>query len=188
MKRGFVGQIYSAVDFQKSITFLNAAGVEIENISVGQTFSDFIATLNNGDTVVVKSYVDIVASLHELFSLTLSLAERGILIESLDEPRLNFLTNQSSVTRELDRLDGSLRKFRTKKGLDKARANGQVLGRPTGTQKISKGSMNKAVNLYTSSDMAVYKICNMTGINPRALYRHIKINGIAHRSNLVAEL
>lgn len=188
MKRGFVGQVNSVLDFQKSIERLGAADVDMENISVNQDFSEFATTLNSGDTVVVISYVDLVGSLHKLFTMTIDLAERDILIESLDEPWLDFLARQPIVTRELERLDGALRKHCVKQGLAKARSNGQVLGRPLGTNKIPNISMQKAINMYVGSDIAVDKICHLVGVNTRSFYRYIKLSGIAYRSNVSAEL
>ena len=107
----------------------------IDRVCIGTAWGAFVKEVPNGATVVVYS-VDFFSSLMELLSTLAALQERGITLRSLQEPWLSEETGSTAeFLLKLRTLAVRLHQNRTRQGLQKARAAGKQLGRPTGYRK-----------------------------------------------------
>ena len=128
----------SVAQLRKSLDAFEQAGFDADKTVVGPSFDRFLTTVSDRSTVVVHS-VDFFSSLMELLSTLAALQERGITLRSLQEPWLNEkVESTADFLVKLKQLASRLHQRRTRQGLQKARAAGKTLGRPTGYRKTGR--------------------------------------------------
>lgn len=66
-------------------------------------------------------------------------------------------------------MEASLIRERVIAGLEAAKENGKILGRPPHTKQVSK-----ALHLYTTTNLSVYEIARHCQLSPSTIYKHIK--------------
>ncbi|MEG1648344.1 MAG: recombinase family protein [Rikenellaceae bacterium] len=151
---------------------MNKADVDLENIVINEEFYSFVKSLQRGDCVVIYS-LSVFGSILELLTAVVNLEEKGIKIESVSEPWFNDYNSNISFVKGLNDIGRKLVGIRTKKGLGKARAKGQKLGRPFGTTTSSE-KVKEAERIRQSSNVTIAKACEMAGCQPRTYYRYIR--------------
>lgn len=173
MKKGYITDVTSVKELQNIISLFEKAGVDSDNICINCRFDEIVTQAEPGDTLVVMSYADVFKSIHDFLSQYMSLTARGISVVSLTEANIKIEQEHIDFVRELHGLYGRLRAVTTRKGLNRARAEGKKLGRPVGTTKIN-AKFYKVDELRRSSKLSIAKACEMAGCNPRSYYRYME--------------
>lgn len=126
-----------------------------------------------GDTVVVWKLDRLARSLKQLIETVEGLEDRGIgfkvLTENLDTttPGGKMIFHIFGALAEFER---SLIRERTVAGLEAARANGQVGGRP---RSLSDEDLNVARALLADNKLTVAQIATRLNTSPATLYRYL---------------
>lgn len=133
-------------------------------------FEQLLDTLKSGDTLLVRSVIDIESDFEVLqHDILPYLSELKIELHSIDEPFLSGLDYMETMKRFVDLIDyynRQRRKIKYQKAVKE-----QKVGRPSKSDKIEK-----AVRLYKSKKYKVDDICSLTGVSKSALYKHLKKN------------
>ena len=141
MEYVFVPKIASLQELKQHTEAFEQIGCKLDAVAIGSSWGEFVAKVPDGATVVVYS-VDFFPSLMELLSTLAALQEREITLRSLQEPWLSQeVGSTADFLLKLRTLAVRLHQNRTRQGLQKARAAGKTLGRPTGYRK--PGRRNK---------------------------------------------
>lgn len=134
--------------------------------------ADALAYAREGDTIVVQRLDRLARSLRQLLETVEDLDGRGIGLRSLSEA----IDTGTSGGRLVMQIFGALAEFerslireRTTAGLEHARAQGRVGGRPPA---LSEEKATQARTLLQHSDLPVGKIAHQLGISRSALYAH----------------
>ena len=128
----------SVAQLRKSLDAFEQAGLDADKTQIGPSFEAACKRIPDRSVVVVYS-VDFFPSLMELLSTLAALQERGIALRSLQEPWLSEETGSTAeFLLKLRTLAVRLHQNRTRQGLQKARAAGKQLGRPTGYRKAKR--------------------------------------------------
>lgn len=178
MKYGYVSRIDSAKEFQNYILLFEQRGVILDNIVINSDFDSFITSLVKGDTVVVFSYIGVFASLSAYLTTVIELLERGITIESLQQPNISINCSNEDLIRELNALNQQLRSSSSLKGMTKSRTEGKRLGRPRGSSLELRKKVVQVEKLCRESNLTVVAACKLTGCNMKTYYRLKKDVGL----------
>ena len=136
-----------------------------------------LTLLKEGDTLIVCEFSRISRSVQQLIAIAEDLNERKVnfvsLKENIDtstaEGKLFYTIIAAFAAFEVDMI-----RQRVKEGLEAARKEGRVGGRPaTGKDKLAT-----AAKLYTANEMSVKAICETVGISRSVLYAYLKENNI----------
>ena len=129
--------------------------------------------MRSGDTLVVWKLDRLARSLKQLIHTVEDLAERSIGLRSLTEQ----LDTTSPGGRLVFHIFGALAEFeraiireRTMAGLEAARSQGRVGGRPPA---LSEKDLAAARALMSNPEITVAEIARRLGVNPSTLYRAI---------------
>lgn len=156
---------------------LEASGVLHANIMCVEHFSQVYDILKEGDVVYVCSFAYFFSSISKLFSGIEGVFSRKCSIVSLDEPWLDV---SAGIMGRLCELEHRMAVRRTKDGLEKARSQGRVLGRPKGScSPETAAKLRLCVSLYENSDMKVLEICRTVGCNMKSFYKYMHDNGVS---------
>lgn len=172
MKYGYMGKVNSVKEFQKYVQLFEGSGVFLDNIVINVDFDKHIASLKTGDTVVVCSYVGLFPSLGSYMTTAIELVERGIIIESLQEPNICVNSSNSESIRELNALNHLLHSASSANSINKLKEDGKRVGRPRGS--CSSGIRKKVARvekLRRESSISVVDACHQAGCNLRTYYR-----------------
>lgn len=157
MKKGFMQAAGDPHSVWQSIVELNEAGVDTRSITVGESFSDFVATLDRGDQVVVTRLEQISSSVSQLTELVCAMASRGAALRVLDNPWFEEVFPPDRKP-SFDHVKGNKEK-------------GRRPGRPPGN---NVQIMNRCVDLYRSSQTSIRQICEQLGCSERTIYRYLR--------------
>lgn len=140
---------------------------------------ELLAFLQPGDTLVIYRLDRLARGTQHLLKL----------LEEFEERQINFVSiqNQIDTTTPMGKLiftimgafaemEAALIRERVLAGLRTARANGVKLGRPSNTEQI-----DKAIELYTETDLTTQQIVNQSGVSIATLYRHLNIRELPLR-------
>lgn len=138
-----------------------------------------ILCLKPGDTLVVFKLDRLARSTQHLLKLMDFFKENDINFISIDNnidtstPMGKFFFTVMSAFSEME---ADLIRERIFSGLDAAKKNGTILGRPELTKQV-----NYALELYQYSDWPVSKIANYCKLSKGTIYNHIKKEKISKR-------
>lgn len=178
MKYGYISEIGTAKEFQEYIVLFEQQGVALENVIINRSFDEFIASLKEGDTAIICSYVGLFVSIGSYLTAVTELLERGILIESLLEPNMRITRSNVALIRELNTLNHQLRSRSSLKVMSRLKDEGKKVGRPRGSSSTLLKKVAQTERLCQESDISVVAACKLTGCNPKTYYR-LK-NGAEH--------
>lgn len=172
MRRGFIKQVASAKELQQIIGGFANANVEADAILIAPSFEDIYRSLQKGDVIVVQNYASIstLGSINNFFDTINEIVAKGVEMESLEEPNVPINNKTVLIFQMVYELSYELRKTKTMQGLNKARAEGKILGRPMGTKKLME-KVKKVDKLREIDGMSVTKACQIVGCLPRTYYR-----------------
>lgn len=173
MKRGYIPQNTSAAEVMQLIHKFEICGISVVDVSINQDFDSLAKSVDQGDTIIVSSYLSVFGSLTELLNRVLELWERAVVLESLSEPTVAATEKEIDYVKQLRELGTLLQASRTKKGLVRAKEQGKKLGRPNGSTKTNPNVLT-AINLRKTSKISVEKACAIAGCKPRTYYRYLE--------------
>lgn len=131
-------------------------------------FEELLDTISHGDTLLVRSVVDMDGDINCLTNDILPyLKELKVELISCEEPFLCGLEYADTMKRIVQLLK-SFTKQKAKQGYQKAVKENRV-GRPANVNNAAK-----AVELYRTGKYKIAEIVKMTGISKSTLYRHLK--------------
>lgn len=144
-----------------------------------------LAQLKSGDQLVVWKLDRLGRRTCELMSLQESLEKRNITLVSLTEhldtstPIGKFAFHILCCVAEMER---NIISERTIAGLNSAKAQGRVGGRPVGltenAKRIAKIASMEYMSYLENKDRTIDDICRKVGISRATLYKYIKLEGI----------
>lgn len=171
MKYGYISKIESAKEFQNYIQLFEQREVALDNIVINTDFDTLLASLVQGDTVIILSYIGVFASLSSYMTTVIELLERGITIESLQQPDVRVNSSNEALIRELNALNRLLRSNSSLKGMTKSITDGKRLGRPHGSSPELRKKVAQVEKLCRESNTTVVAACKLVGCNMKTYYR-----------------
>lgn len=145
-------------------------------------FSKMMATLREGDTIIIWKLDRLGRSLHELVKLVNELNEKGIGLKSLNDP-FDTTTAQGrlifNIFASLAEFERELIRERTQAGLTAARTRGRVGGRKPGLNPEAEKTAIAAETLYKERSLTVSEICTKLGIARSTFYAYLKRRNVA---------
>ena len=140
-----------------------------------------LSTLREGDVLVVWKLDRLGRSLKHLVTLVSELVEKGIGLQSINDPidttnpQGKLVFNIFACLAEFER---DLIRERTQAGLKAARARGRTGGRPKGLSQKAQRKAIAAVALYKEGKLSVIEICQNLNISKASLYKYLRHQGI----------
>ncbi|MFV0558674.1 MAG: recombinase family protein [Enterococcus sp.] len=137
--------------------------------------STVISTLAPSDALVVSDLYRLGYSTRQLTELTSHFQAENIHLVSLSEAidtRSNHGTRFFQLMDDLAKMEGSLIKERTLVGLDNARKNGKVGGRP----KVSAKTVQKIRRLYYEKKETIQFIATKCNVSVGTCYKYINLS------------
>lgn len=171
MKYGYISKIDSAKEFQHYILMFEQREVDLDNIVINPDFNSLLASLVEGDTVIIFSYIGVFASLGSYMTTVIELLERGITIESLQEPNVRINCSNRELISELNALNRLLRSNSSLKGQTKSITEGKRLGRPQGSSPELRKKVAHVEKLCRESNLTIVAACKLVGCNLKTYYR-----------------
>lgn len=184
MKFGYARVSTREQNLDRQLDQLEAAGVEkiySDKISGAKEsrpeLDQLLATLREGDSVVVCSYDRLARTSKQLFDLAERFEREGVALVSIKEgtdtstPQGRFFFAMCAAIAEFER---ELIKERQAEGVAAAKARGRKFGRPA----TDRDKLEAAISLYKEGSLSVREICDRIGISRAPLYREIKKQGI----------
>lgn len=139
-------------------------------------FDKCLASLREGDTLVVAKLDRLGRSLGNLVQLFRELGDQGIGVRVLDNPMLSTDGNKAQAKLMLG-IFGALAEYerdlireRTHVGLTAARARGRIGGRP---QLLDSPKVARAKQLHAAGVMSPKEIADAVGVSVATLYRYL---------------
>lgn len=180
MRLGYARVSTKEQNLDRQLDQLEAAGVDkifSDKISGAKEsrpeLDKLLATLREGDTVIVCSYDRLARSSKQLFDLAEKFEANGVALVSLKEgtdtstPQGRFFFAMCAAMAQFER---ELIKERQAEGIAAAKARGRKFGRPA----TDASKMEKAIKLYRNGGLSVSEICQSTGVSRAPLYRALK--------------
>lgn len=137
--------------------------------------------MHAGDVLVIWKLDRLGRSLRDLVNLVGTLMEKGIGLQSLQDP----IDTTSSQGRLVFNIFASLAEFerdliveRTRAGLNAARARGRRGGRPKGLSVTAQKKAIAAEALYKEGRLGVKAIAENLGISKATLYKYLRHRGV----------
>ena len=184
MRFGYARVSTKEQNLDRQVAPLEAAGVDkifSDKISGAKEsrpeLDKLLATLREGDTVIVCSYDRLARSSKQLFDLAERFEAAGVALVSLKEgtdtstPQGRFFFAMCAAMAQFER---ELIKERQAEGIAAAKARGRKFGRPA----TDASKMEKAIKLYQNGGLSVSEICQSTGVSRAPLYRALKDQGV----------
>ncbi|KLV24256.1 recombinase family protein [Priestia megaterium] len=135
-------------------------------------FDHMLASLNEGDTVIVYKFYCIADSTRHLIELIEYFSEHHIhFISILDEVNTSTLegTIFFNMMKRVGKFQHDVISERTKAGLQEAKLKGKSGGRP----KKPDYNVHRALDMYWSKKYTIAQITEATGISKTTLYRYL---------------
>ena len=140
-----------------------------------------LSTLRKGDVLVIWKLDRLGRSLKHLILLVHELIEKGIGLQSLNDP-IDTTTSQGrlifNIFACLAEFERDVIRERTQAGLKAARARGRTGGRPKGLSEKAKRTAIAAEALYKEGKLSVVEICSNLSISKATLYKYLKHQGV----------
>ena len=140
-----------------------------------------LSRLRKGDVLIVWKLDRLGRSLKHLVLLVHELIEKGIGLQSLNDP-IDTTTSQGRLVFNifacLAEFERDLIKERTQAGLKAARARGRTGGRPKGLSEQAQRKAIAAEALYKEGQLSVVEICQNLNISKATLYKYLRHQGI----------
>ena len=136
-------------------------------------FQNLCEVLKSGDTVVVEALNRLGRTSKELLAILEDWQSKGIVFISLKE-KIDLSTPTGKLITQLlaclSEFEVECLHSRIMEGLEVAKANGRVGGRP----RIEPEKLRKAIKLYNAKTHSVREVCWIAGISTASLYRALK--------------
>lgn len=171
MKYGYMGKVNSAKEFQEYVRLFEQSGISLDNMVMNVDFDEHIASLKTGDTIVVCSYIGLFPSLGAYLTKALEMWEKGVSIESLQEPSIAVNAINSGFINELNSLNHRLRSTSSLKSIQKLITEGKRVGRPRGSSMELKKKVAQIEKLRKDSNISVVAACRLVECNLKTYYR-----------------
>lgn len=171
MKYGYMSKVSSVKEFQKYVQLFERGGLSLENIVINVDFDEHIASLKAGDTIVVCSYVGLFPSLGAYLNKAIEMLERGVVMESLQEPSVTVDASNSKFINDLNTLNHRLRSTSSLKSIHKLINEGKRVGRPCGSSKELQKKVTQIEKLRKESNISVVAACKLVECNLKTYYR-----------------
>ncbi|MET3904890.1 recombinase family protein [Paenarthrobacter sp. 4246] len=139
-------------------------------------FDKCLASLREGDTLVVAKLDRLGRSLGNLVRLFQELGDQGIGVRVLDNPMLSTDGNKAQAKLMLGiygafaEYERDLLRERTYIGLAAARARGRTGGRP---QLLDSAKIQRAKELHAAGNLKPKEIADAVGVSVATLYRYL---------------
>ena len=138
---------------------------------VNKGFQSALASLEKGQGLIVPDFSHVNYELPQLFELILTLEEKSIQFKSLND-NFDSKDGSQSILLEWMRVFAdhakNVRQSQVKKGLEKARKEGRVGGRP---KALTPSKQSKMVTLI-KQQLSVEEICKKLNISRATYYRY----------------
>jgi len=139
--------------------------------------NELIKHLRKGDVVLVWKLDRLGRSLRDLVNLVSKFQELEVGFKSLQD-NIDTTTPTGKLTfhlfAALAEFERGIISFRTKAGLEAARARGRKGGRPKGLSERAKDKARLAESLYNEKEKSISEICNHLEISKPTLYRYLR--------------
>jgi len=139
-----------------------------------------LATVKEGDTVIVHELSRFSRSTKDLLELVALLSEKGVGFKSVKESWINT-AEDSAVGHLMLTIFSGIAEFerqqireRTNEGIAIAKKKGKQFGRPRKTGD----NMHYAIELVKEGEMSISEICRKTKVSRPTLYRRLKEEGL----------
>lgn len=153
------------------------SGAKTERVELNRLLS----TLRKGDVIVIWKLDRLGRSLKHLVLLIHELIEKGIGLQSLNDP-IDTTTAQGRLVFNifacLAEFERDVIKERTQAGLQAARARGRTGGRPKGLSAPAQRKAIAAEALYKEGKLSVVEICENLSMSKATLYKYLKHQGV----------
>ena len=196
---GYARVSTEAQNLQSQIDLLLTYGVEKENIycdvnSGAKTdrkeLNFLLKLLRPGDTVVFHDISRIGRDFKHLLDVIDFFHKTGVQFKDLTNPMIDTNSTRTPEGELIFSVFGIMAQFfrkssneKVKRGIDSARRQGRVGGRPRGLSNGLKKKAPTVVKLYLETTMSNREICQMVGIAPNSLYKCLKYEGIDIKLN-----
>lgn len=161
----------------KDIFHETVSGAKTERAELNRLLSQ----MRKGDVLVIWKLDRLGRSLKHLILLVHELIEKGIGIQSLNDP-IDTTTSQGRLVFNifacLAEFERDLIRERTQAGLKAARARGRTGGRPKGLSEKAERKAIAAEALYKEGQLSVAEICQNITISKATLYKYLRHRGI----------
>jgi DNA invertase Pin-like site-specific DNA recombinase len=142
---------------------------------------ELLQNLRPGDVLAIWKLDRLGRSLKHLVELVSELMEKGIGLQSINDPidtttphgRLTF-----NIFASLAEFERDLIRERTQAGLQAARARGRTGGRPRGLSQKALSTAAAAETLYQEGKLSTNEIAEMLGISKSTLYSYLQHRGV----------
>ena len=188
MKIGYARVSTKDQNLNLQIDALKKAGCEKiyqEKVSGAKTerpqLNKLLENVREDDVIVIWKLDRLGRSLKHLVQLVHDLMEKGVGLQSLNDPidttsaqgRLTF--NIFAVLAEFER---EVIRERTMAGLSAARARGRLGGRPKGLSQEAEKTAMAAEALYNQGELSINEITKRLDISRSTLYRYLRERGV----------
>lgn len=140
-----------------------------------------LSQLREGDILVIWKLDRLGRSLKHLVQLVHELNEKGIGLQSINDP-IDTTTSQGrlifNIFASLAEFERDIIRERTQAGLKAARARGRVGGRPKGLSPNAQQKAIAAEALYKTQNLSVAGICKNLSISKATLYKYLRHQGV----------
>ena len=188
MKIGYARVSTQDQNFGLQIDALQKAGCEKfyrEVVSGARTerpmLDRVVDSLRADDVLVIWKLDRLGRSLKHLVELVNTLRERGVGLQSLNDP-IDTTTPQGRLSfnlfASLAEFERDLIRERTQAGLSAARARGRNGGRPKGLSAQAEAIACAAETLYLERKLSVRQIAARLGISKSTLYAYLRYRGV----------
>ena len=140
-----------------------------------------LQNLRPGDVLTIWKLDRLGRSLKHLVELVSELMEKGIGLQSINDP-IDTTTPQGRLTfnifASLAEFERDLIRERTQAGLQAARARGRTGGRPKGLSQKALSTAAAAETLYQEGKLSTNEIAEMLRISKSTLYSYLQHRGV----------
>lgn len=140
-----------------------------------------LSQLRKGDILIIWKLDRLGRSLKHLVQLVHELNEKGIGLQSINDP-IDTTTSQGrlvfNIFASLAEFERDIIRERTQAGLKAARARGRIGGRPKGLSPKAQQKAIAAEALYKAEKLSVVEICQNLSISKATLYKYLRHQGI----------
>lgn len=140
-----------------------------------------LSQLREGDILVIWKLDRLGRSLKHLVQLVYALNEKGIGLQSINDP-IDTTTSQGrlvfNIFASLAEFERDIIRERTQAGLKAARARGRVGGRPKGLSQNAQQKAIAAQALYKDQKLSISEICKNLSISKATLYKYLRHQGV----------
>lgn len=153
------------------------SGAKTERVELDRLLS----LMRQGDTLVIWKLDRLGRSLKHLIELVHQLSDKGIGLQSLNDP-VDTTTSQGKLIFNLfaclAEFERDLIRERTQAGLKAARTRGRTGGRPKGLSQNAQRKAIAAEALYKEGQLSVVEICQNLNISKATLYKYLRHQGV----------